>query len=119
MGGGSEGCKVVPARSFSSSANSSLAPRPSPSRSLQKEHPTKAEAGETKRQQATSIQNNAEPVQAKLPGTAQADGRPRKSPPSFGPADRGPQAPPRTASPGRGAAPGGRTVRPGAERSDP
>lgn len=44
-GDGSEGCGVVPARSFSSSANSSLAPRPSPARSLQKEHPTKPRMG--------------------------------------------------------------------------
>lgn len=44
-GDGSEGCGVVPTRSYSPSANSSLAPRPSPARSLQKEHPTKPRLG--------------------------------------------------------------------------
>lgn len=98
-GGASEGCGVVPARSSSSSANSSLAPRPSPSRSLQEKRKTpnksrgwgdKEAAGEGRPEQC-----GGEPSQTPVEHAEGRPGRlPRKSPPSSGPGDGGPQAPP-------------------------
>lgn len=46
---------------------------PAPSRKKEK-HPTKAEAGETKRRRARGVQNNAEGSPAKLPWTTQKGG---------------------------------------------